>query len=278
MVGISTHVMLVRASRLRSGLASRYSSFASVSRPRARVDPHVANIAHEPFHRRPPLHVPVLELPPLRLPPDDADEEPIATTVAGTPPSLSGGGAAGGGGGTQNRHCVVEVVSHLAHTRGPAAASSASRWAGVSITNRPPLFRGRTARRSMAGGGGCVWGEEGGAARGSGRGSILTVVDRGCCPTSRCRVGRGDWGEGERKKPGAKKWEEVEEIGEPGGTRGKGKGGSGIDDGRAPARDRQAVPAEAMRGCSVGGQPLDVLSKSVPSCQPTATSLGPGGM
>lgn len=99
-----------------------------------------------------PHHVPVLELPPLRLPPDDADEEAVAAPRLGgaPPPPALGGGAANVGGGTQNRHCVVEVVPHRAHTRGPAAASSAARCAGVSITNRPPLLRGRTARRSIA--------------------------------------------------------------------------------------------------------------------------------
>lgn len=105
------------------------------------------------FSNPQPLHVPVLELPPLRLPTDDADEQAVAAPCSGSapPPPAQGGGAADGGGGTQNRHCVVDVVPHRAHTRGPAAASNAALCAGVSITNRPPLLRGRTARRSIAG-------------------------------------------------------------------------------------------------------------------------------
>lgn len=65
------------------------------------------------------------------------------TAVSGRPPSAAPGG------GTQKRHCVVDVVEQRAHTRGPDAASSAARCSGVSITNRPPLLRGRAARRSM---------------------------------------------------------------------------------------------------------------------------------
>lgn len=67
------------------------------------------------------------------------------TGVPGRPPSAAPGG------GIQNRHCVVDVVEQRAHTRGPDAASSAARCSGVSITNRPPLLRGRAARRSMVG-------------------------------------------------------------------------------------------------------------------------------